>query len=388
MGGIGTVGDDRAQMILVGALALAVVFVGVALVLNSAIFAENLATRANQQAPSQVNSLQQESVQSTSQAMDHHNHDTGSHASYTELETRLQDSVRNWSDLQIRDSAREGRYVDVGITSMTRGTRVAQDDGGEFVPQDSGLLQDVLDITDVSSWAVTPKAYQVRDFTMTVERDEISDATLYAEANVETFLLEVGGSLSVGARPFTMLYDVNDDGNYEHAVSIYRPDDGDGDANDVKFTYYNQSTGNTVTCEVDDADATFDVDVSGGEVEGGDGTCDEVFDFQSEMSDPYQLVFVNGEEIEGDYQFIVDDTTSTFESDYEDDGGLIDSLIGLLSTSYDFDSYYEDHVSHDDTYSPSSPYVEPAIYSSEVTINYRSNEVSSDSTIRVAPNEP
>ena len=43
-----TGGADRAQLILVGALALAVTLVGIALVLNSAIFAENLATRSNQ----------------------------------------------------------------------------------------------------------------------------------------------------------------------------------------------------------------------------------------------------------------------------------------------------------------------------------------------------
>ena len=47
MGDRTTGGADRAQLILVGALALAVTLVGIALVLNSAIFAENLATRSN-----------------------------------------------------------------------------------------------------------------------------------------------------------------------------------------------------------------------------------------------------------------------------------------------------------------------------------------------------
>lgn len=385
MGGDGIV-DDSAQMILVGALALAVVFVGIALVLNSAIFAENLATRANQQAPSQINSIQQESVQSASQAIDHHNHDPSSHASYTELETRLQDSVQEWSDLQIRDSAREGRYIDVDITSMRRGTRVTQDDGSQFKPQDDGLLDSVVDLVTDSSWAVTPRDYQIRDFRMTLERDNIGGGTsIYTEAKVSTFLGKLTTSTSLETddpTPFTMVYDVNDDDTYEHAVSIYRPDGGDSD--DVSITYYNTSTGSTTTCQVD-APSTFDVDVSGGEVEGGDGTCDEVFDFQSESDDPYQLIFVEGEEVEGDYQFIVDEPRGTMENEYNN--GLLDALSCTLSTCT-FEDYYEDHVSHDDTYSPSSPYVEPAIYSAEVTVNYQSNEVSSTSTVRIAPNEP
>lgn len=380
---------SRGQLILVGALVLAVVLVGVALVLNSAIYVENLATRTTQQGTTQIATLQQESVSGTAQAMDHHNHDTASHTSYAELETRLDESVREWSTLQLQNAAREGRFVDADVDTMTRGTRIGQNDGGEFVPQDRDLLNDVIDITEVSSWAVTPKAYQVRDFTMTVERDQISDATLYAEANVETFLAELGGSLSVGASPFTMLYDMNDDGTYEHAVSIYRPDDGDGDSNDVKFTYYNQSTGATATCEIDNAPSTFGVDVSGGTVEGGGGACTDVFDFQQETSDPYQLVFVEGDEIEGDYQLIVDTERGAFESDYEDSDGLL-SLVGCALTGLDcnFEDYYEDHTSHGDTYSPSSPYVEPAIYDATITVTYRSDEVRSDATIRVAPNEP
>jgi hypothetical protein len=389
--GVTSVGSgDRAQMILVGALALAIVLVGIALVLNSAIFAENLATRANQDGTQQASTFQQESAVSVGGAMHHHNHNNSSHASYTELNTGLNDSIRSWSSLNVRDSARKGRYVDVDIVSATNGTRIAQDNSSEFTPQDDGLLDDVVDLMTDSSWAVTPKDYQVRDFTMTVERDEIGDSgtTLYTEADVSSYLanLTVDASISVSATPYTVLYDLNDNGNYEHAVSIYRYDDGDGDEKDVKLTYYNTSTGDTTTCEIVDAAAEFDIDVSGGEVEGGDGTCDEVFDFQSETDDPYQLVFVEGEEIEGDYELVVDTERGAMESDYEDDGGLLD-LFGLLST-FDFESYYDDHASHDDTYAASSPFVEPAIYSTEVGVDYRSDSVDYNSTVRVAPNEP
>lgn len=378
---------DPAQMILVGALALAVVLVGIALVLNSAIYAENLATRANQEAPAQISSLQQESVDGTAQAMDHHHHNASSHASYSELETRLEESIRDWSALQLRDSAREGRYVDASITNIQRGTRIAQTDGTEFVPQDTNLLGDVVDLAAVSSWAVTPTDTRVRDFTMTVERDEIGADSLYEESTVVSeidALLE--NNLDTDAVPYTILYDVGDDDTYEHAVSIYRTD---GDADDVKITHRDES-GTATTCEIEDAPAVFEIDISGGTVEGGDGSCADVFDFQSEISNSYQLIFVEGEEMEGDYEFVVDDDTGTFEDQYED--GLLASLLTCTigdDSCFDFESYYEDHTSHDATYSPpSGPYVEPAIYSTDVSITYQSDQVSADSTIRVAPNEP
>jgi len=382
---------SRAQLILVGAVALAVALASIALVLNASIYAENLATRANQDEPARISALQQEAATGTAEAMHHHHHDTVSHSNYSELKTQLAASLRTWSTLQVQDSAREGRFIDAEAKSMTDGTRVVQDDGSEFTPRDNGLLQDIIDITDVSSWAVTSQAYQVRDHTMVVERDGISDGTLYAEATVETFLLELGGSLSVGARPFTVLYDVNDDDTYEHAVSLYRPDDGDGDSNDVKFTYYNQSTDATTTCEVDNAPSTFDVDVSNSVVEGADGECADIFDFQSESDDPYQLVYANGEEIEGNYQFIMDTDKGDFASDYEDSGGLIDGILGCLISGcpYDFESYYDRHDDgHGDSPSHTSPYVEPAIYDTDVLVTYQSERVESSSTIRVAPDEP
>jgi hypothetical protein len=378
---------SRAQLILVGAVALAVALASIALVLNASIYAENLATRANQDEPARISALQQEVATGTAEAMAHHNHDNESHANYTELETRIDASIREWSALQLQDSAREGRFVDADVTSMTRGTRIVQDDGSQFKPEDDGLLDTVVDLVGDSSWAVTSREYRIRDFRMTVERDEIGGGTtVYTEANVSTFIGKLTTSTSLSTddpTPYTVVYDMNDDGNYEHAISIYRPDN---DPDDVNFTYYNTSTGSTTTCTLDEAPATFDVDVSGGSVKGTDGACEGVFDFQSETDDPYQLIFVEGEEIEGDYQLIVDTEKGTFENDY--DNGLLSSLTCSLFTCT-FGDYYNPHSDdHDSSPSHTSPYVEPAIYDTDVLVTYQSERVESNSTIRVAPDEP
>lgn len=383
-----TGGADRAQLILVGALALAVTLVGIALVLNSAIFAENLATRSNQGEAGQVDSFEQAASQGGAGSVAYLNTNNSSHSTYGDLEDDFRTTIGAWSGLQIRDRARRGQYVDAEYVegSMVNGTRVIQDDGGEFTPRESPILDDVVDLVTDSSWALTPQASDIRDFTMTVRRDGIGDGTtVYAEGNVPTFLGKLTTSTSLSAddpRPFTVVYDVTDDGSYNHAVAVYRPADTDGDPNDVKFTYYNTSTGSTTTCEIDDAPATFDVDVSGAAVEGGEGACEAVFDFQSEMADPSQLIFVESEAIEGGYQFIAAGTKGEFRNDY--DNNLLDSF-----GSYDFESYYYPHSDgHGQSYTEASPYVEPAIYSAEIGLNYRSSSVGYNTTVRVAPNEP
>jgi hypothetical protein len=371
--------DDRAQLILVGALSLATVLVALALVMNSAIFAENLATREGQQKSGQVVTLEQEAQRGAGVAMQHLHHDAGSHATYADLEDGLETSINEWSDTKVRDSAREGKYVDIQYTgTYTKGTRIGQDGGGTFSPGDSGALDPTSTLSDLTSWVVAEDADEMRDFTMTVERDELEPV---AEANVGVYLGNLEGTVSLTSPPFTAIYDVNGDGSVEHSFAIYQADDGDADSNDVKVTYRDAATGRTTTCEVDDAEPTFEVDISGGRVEGGDG-CAQVFDFRSGITDPVRLHYAQPTAIEGDYEFITKDTNAEFENEY--DSGIL-GLLGLGT----FDDVFDDHTDgHSASYSPSDPYVEPAIYSAEMGLSYRSSEASYETTVTVAPNEP
>jgi hypothetical protein len=385
---------ENGQLILVGALSLAIVLVGIALVLNASIYAENLATRANQQESGQIVTLEREAAQGAGVAMEHLHHDLDSHTSYSSLESDFDDAINNWSDWTVRDSAREGQYVDVDYTgTYTQGTRITQDDGGQFLPRDpdSGVLGLDIDIDNLEdSWVVTPDSSRVRDFSMTVDRSQVGGGTLTgleAEA-VGTVLLDLDlsgsvdlGPLSVSEAPFTTAYDVDDDGTLDHSFAIYRSTTG---SEDINITYANYVTGATRTCTIEDADPTFTVDVSNGRVEGGDGDCHDVFGFQSEMTSS-QMMFLEGDQIGGNYEFVVNEPVSTFDNDYE---SLL-SLLGLTGPSFeDFYAPHPDDSDHDSTYDPDDPYVEPAIYSAEVGLDYRSDSMSYESTVTVAPNEP
>jgi len=404
---------ENGQLILVGALSLAIVLVGIALVLNASIYAENLATRADQQESGQIVTLEREAAQGAGVAMEHLHHDLDSHTSYTDLESNFDDAIDNWSDWTVRDSAREGQYVDVSVVDTdpyTRGTRITQDDGGTFEPNESDAVVSVdlstslLSSINVEYWSVTPGATQVRDFSMDIDPDQLrgDDSTLEIEAQVaETFLagldLETAGDedeligigdLSFDDPPFTVAYDVSDDGDIDHSFAIYRAED----ASNVNITYYrHDGSGVTQTCTIEDVDSTFTVDVSNGRVEGADGACSDVFEFQSGISDPYQLFFIQGDQVAGNYELVVDESTSSFESGYSGINILDLDLFGLLSDDPTFSDMYQSHPSessHTSPYSPDSPYIEPALYDATVSLDYQSDSMSYESTVTVAPNEP
>jgi hypothetical protein len=337
--------------------------------------------------------------------MEHIHHDVDSHVSYPDLVSGFDSAINDWSDWTVRDSAREGQYVDVEYVPGTdvEGTRVSQDDGGTFQPRDEEAVLSIdLDVPGIPEyWVVTPGKNRVRDFSMEVDRSQLGGTSLL-DLEVESFLLGIelgaGGGFSLGDPPFTVGYDVNDDGDLDHSFAIYQANSG---PNDVNITYANQVTGETRTCTVEDADETFTVDVSNGRVEGADGACRDVFAFQSEIEDPYQMLFIEGEQIGGNYEFVVDTSTSSFRSGYDSDGelstllsldltDLIESLTSFPSDP-DFLDYFNDHPSdadHDDSYSPASPYIEPAIYSANVSLDYQSDSMSYESNVTVAPNEP
>lgn len=370
--------DSKGQLIVIGALALAIVLVGLALVLNSAIFAENLATRATQDESSQIAQLEQQAAQGAAGAMEHHHHTNSSHSTYDDLEDGFDSSIDNRSGVVAQDTARRGKYVDVDYTrTYTKGTRPAHD-GSAFEPQNASALNEIVNITGVDQWVVTPGASQVRGFRMTVDHSELAPALTRSEAEVYLANLTLGGTTSVTEPPFAVAYDQNDDGSIDHSVTIYN---SSADSADVNITYRNSQTNTNRTCTVEDPGSTFILDVSNGRVEGNTGDCREVFEFQSNMG-PSQLIFVQGDQVAGDYEFIVNESTGTFETDYNN---------LLTGTSFDFTDYYTPHPDppgHGGSYSPSSPYVEPALYSAEIRLRYRTNRASYNGTRTVVPDKP
>lgn len=117
-------GDRRGQIILITGFALAVTFVALALVLNSVIFTENLATRSESAASSEAITYRADVSAGAERVIAFVNeHNT---SSYSELEDNLEADLDNVSDLMLRHGVTEGQVVDGEVAATFRGTWIKQ----------------------------------------------------------------------------------------------------------------------------------------------------------------------------------------------------------------------------------------------------------------------
>ena len=182
-------GDDRGQLLLVGALALAVMFVSLAFLLNAAIYTETIATQASGadvtglfEYRTNAESAAARSVTALS---------VGRNATYESMNANLTAGMAAWDAAAARHYATDGDVPSVETLSIRTGTRVVQTDSRNFT-----------DAAGATDWTLVTDA-EVRNGTMVVDRDgaaTVDDETLSALSGT-AFRLNVtatgGGSYSV-----------------------------------------------------------------------------------------------------------------------------------------------------------------------------------------------
>ncbi|GGJ00209.1 hypothetical protein GCM10008995_07560 [Halobellus salinus] len=156
-------GDDRAQLLLVGALALAVVFVALALLLNTAIYTGTLATRDSgveaTPAIEYVSASRRAGVDAVASVNRRNN------TSAAELNRALNATMGEWDDLASSHRAVVGDAADVDVTGVTNGTRIQQDDAGRNFTG-GGSADD---------WTVVSGGSNVRSMRFSVEESTLTD---------------------------------------------------------------------------------------------------------------------------------------------------------------------------------------------------------------------
>ena len=116
--------DDRGQIILVAAFALGVIFIALAVVVNAAIFTENLATRGEATSDSDALTYRYELEESVGRALTYVNTEASSGVLVSTLETRVNVNITDISNLGGREKATFGRAVTVSnVTWYAEGTR-------------------------------------------------------------------------------------------------------------------------------------------------------------------------------------------------------------------------------------------------------------------------
>jgi hypothetical protein len=117
---------ERAQLILVGGIAVAAAMVVVALVLNSAIFAGNLATRTGDADTTEILTSQGTAAESVGGVIEHVNTNNEANHSHGTLEGKLIDGVTDLNDLSNRQAAPDGTVTSISIDTVWPGMRIMQ----------------------------------------------------------------------------------------------------------------------------------------------------------------------------------------------------------------------------------------------------------------------
>jgi hypothetical protein len=321
---------SRAQMLLVGALSLATVFILLSLLLNSVIYTENLATRrTNVDADSAVTYRldARAGVGDTVQYVNR-NGDESYLARHDDYEQLLDE----WRRLRSNVSAVDGRYTNVTPAAVYNGTRIVDDDDATTMTPQNGS----------PSWTVAPG---VRSRNLVLDVNTTS-ATATAS--------DVGGDLSSGTDPD--VFRVVVDGDTNTSVAVYENTSGD-----LELLVYDGAADEYDTC----AAPNGRVDVFR---ERADGQyCDALT--KVSPSGTYDVHFEDADLATGTYSLAVDrlETPLRNASNAATHGNQCTAAFAASNAS--------------------TPYTTPAIYSTNVTLDFVSADARYETSERIAPAE-
>ncbi|QLH82790.1 DUF7261 family protein [Halosimplex pelagicum] len=271
----------RGQIILIGAFALAVVFVALALVTNAAIYTENLATRSESAETANAHAFHRATATMASDSFRYaHDAHSGDHEA---LNRSVRDSVEVYYDATRRQQAAHGQITNVSVTRTNPGVNVTNTDG--TFGSDGGL----------DDWTVATGVRGFHTFRLDVEgwSGPDSEELRVVADDAETWYVNVshdGSSYTVG---------VNDSGTYSE-------------------------------CEPSIA-GDFTVDFAAGTVAGDDCAA---LDLKG-ASGPYDLRFENGSVASGDYTMVVDGAAGSEVTDAQGTEILYSMEVDLVYWSPD-----------------------------------------------------
>jgi hypothetical protein len=318
----GSGSDDRGQLLLVGALALAVVFIALALLLNTAIYTGNLATRDSGVEAAPAVEYVSESRQAGIDAIASVNRRNNTSAA--DLNRAFAATVNRWDDLASYHRAVAGDAADVDVAGTTNGTRIQQDDADRRYTSN----------TPASNWTVVEGSgvTAVRSIQFTVDNSTLTSIDDASNATSEP-VFHVTVDSSLGTTRTAYIYRNTTSGTSEVLVD----------------------NGTETVCPVEsDPDDTFVVDVPNASAGGAScsalGTLD---DTEGEVS----IEYGDGSAAGGTYTMVVE-------------GHPTDSDVTLSELNPD---------------GSESPYWTHAIYSANLTVTYRTGELDYEATVEVVP---
>lgn len=315
-------GTDRGQLMLVGALALAVLFVSFAFLLNAAIYTETIASRGTGVEADTVIGYRNAATDATGGTIDRLS--VGENRSYDSLHGNLTAAVGDWDRGTARQYAIEGDAPSVEVVSVTNGTRVVQNGTRNFT-----------DVDGAANWTLAADV-RTRNYTMTVEGNELAHSSQSDVLNGNPH----------GA--FNVTFE-NASGNY----SIYVYESG----GEVELQAENPDGNDVGNCTF--SSGSVEIDFTAGTV---NGTSCEALDVYRTIDGPYDVRYYNADVINGTYATTVDaehdELVGGHYATYGGDGPFRSTAIYAVDIEVVFRSasvYYR----NEGTVAPGAPGVRP-----------------------------
>jgi hypothetical protein len=250
---------DRGQIILVTAFALAVAFVALSVVINGAIFTQNLATRGDTAGGGDALQQRQQAEQMAGDLVGHVNANYSGSADNDTRTSEFRGALGDLSNASSFQQSISGRAVDYIYVGANNGTRITNASGA--FESDSGS----------EDWVVAESVNGTRQFDMEV------DASLLNTTVGDAFTV----SITNGSASWKMAV-YNSSSNVEIETT-----DGNG---------------NTATCS---ADSSAAINVTAGLLDGQPCAALEVGE---NVTGNYDIIYNNSDQVGGSYSLVVNAT--------------------------------------------------------------------------------
>ena len=181
-------GSDRGQLLLIAALAVAVILVGVALLLNAAIFTENVATRETGADGREAIDIRGSTVADIGELIERENE----RENEPDVTDRVGDGIDAIVPLLEREHIRHGIVVDLERQGIDEGERIEWDTDVRSenftVEREEEDEEGNTILVDEPEWTLLTEVNATRGFTLTIDRttleslDEPNETQLQDEA--------------------------------------------------------------------------------------------------------------------------------------------------------------------------------------------------------------
>lgn len=288
---------DRAQLILVGAVVIAIALIGMATVFNSIVLTASLAPQGAKTSTSDASMYRQAAQQDLQQLFDRVANDSA-----YPTEPALASNATRYSHRLAEVAANDGpRYVNVSLNGTTSATR------SRIVQHNS---KQIRNRAGDKNWTINP-----------------STPTNVTELQIKLQLSQTSATTS---QPFYVEVENSTTGDWWNLTVYSNPPD------QTTFTTRNNA-GPLTTCNLGDTGVAV---INLTSVSGPSTTCPGI-DFATGVDPPYAISITRGNKVEGSYQITTDTTLSSsnyYSSPTQGDPYLVD----VVKTAR-FDFVYRDN---------------------------------------------